>query len=80
MLFTPTCEIKGAWLLGLFITLCLSVLTILFFLGLYRFAEYTARISASEENYRAIFNGVNEGIFVREFPGGRIVDVNQKTC
>jgi PAS domain S-box-containing protein len=80
VLFTPTHEINAAWLLGIFITLSLSVLTILFFLGMHRFAEYTARISASEENYRAIFNGVNEGIFVHEFPGGRIVDVNQKTC
>ncbi len=80
VLFTPTYEINAAWLLGTFITLSLSVLTILFFLGMHRFTEYTARISASEENYRAIFNGVNEGIFVHEFPGGRIVDVNQKTC
>lgn len=80
VLFTPTYEINTAWLLGLFITFSLSVVTILFFLGMYRFAEYTARISASEENYRAIFNGVNEGIFIHEFPSGRIVDVNQKTC
>ncbi|MFA4886382.1 MAG: PAS domain S-box protein, partial [Desulfotomaculaceae bacterium] len=80
VLFTPTHEINAAWLLGLFITFCLSVLTILFFLGMYRFAEYTARISASEENYRSIFNGVNEAILVHELFSGNIIDVNQKMC
>jgi len=80
VLLTPDYEVNAAWLLGICITLSLSILTILIFLGLYRFAEYTARISTSEENYRAIFNGVNEAIFLQELFSGKIIDVNQKTC
>ncbi|MFX4262297.1 PAS domain S-box protein [Pelotomaculum propionicicum] len=80
VLLSPTSGMHEALLPGLSATLFLSVLTIGFFMSKQRSTEGTALISASEENYRSIFNGVNEAIFVHELPGGRVVDVNQKTC
>lgn len=80
VLFSPTVDMRAAWLPGVFITLFLSILTSIFFVAKQRSTEGTARLSASEENYRSVFNGVNEAILVHEIPGGRVVDVNQKTC
>lgn len=37
-----------------------------------------AKLRASEENYRSIFNAVNDAIFVHEMETGAIIDVNQK--
>lgn len=37
-------------------------------------------IKASEANYRAIFDGTNDAIFVLEAETGAIVDVNRKMC
>jgi PAS domain S-box-containing protein len=34
----------------------------------------------SEQRFRAIFDSVNDAIFVQEFGDGRILDVNQKMC
>ena len=34
-------------------------------------------LRASEQNYREIFNGTMNAVFVHEIPSGRIVDVNQ---
>lgn len=80
VLMSPTADMRAAWLPGLFLTLFLSILMNLFFVAKQRSTEGTTRLSASEENYRSIFNGVNEGIFVHEIPGGKIIDANQKTC
>lgn len=76
----PTAGIREELLPGLSATLFLSALALGFFMAKQRSTEGTALISASEENYRSIFNGVNEAIFVHELPGGRVVDVNKKTC
>jgi PAS domain S-box-containing protein len=80
VLLTPTGEMRAAWLPGLIMILFLSALINIFFLGMHQSIEDTALISASEENFRSIFNGVNEAIFVHESPGGRIVDINHKAC
>jgi PAS domain S-box-containing protein len=80
VLLTPTGEVRAAWLPGLMILLFLSALINIFFLVMHQSIEDTALISASEENYRSVFNGVNEAIFVHEFPSGKIVDINQKAC
>jgi PAS domain S-box-containing protein len=80
VLLTPTGETRAAWLPGLIMILSLSVLINIFFLGMHQSIENTALISASKENYRSIFNGVNEAIFIHECPGGRIVDLNNKAC
>ncbi len=37
-------------------------------------------LRASEANYRAIFSAVNEGIFIIDPSGGRILDANGKAC
>ncbi len=37
-------------------------------------------LRASEANYRAIFEAVNEGIFVHDVTDGAILDVNQSAC
>lgn len=39
-----------------------------------------AALTASEENYRAIFEAVNDGIFIHDIETGRIVDINTKSC
>jgi PAS domain S-box-containing protein len=80
VLLTPTGEMRAAWLPGLIMILFLSALINIYFLGMLQSIEDTALISASEENFRSIFNGVNEAIFVHELPGGRIVDINNKAC
>jgi PAS domain S-box-containing protein len=80
VILSPAAGVRGALLPGLSATLLLSVLTIVFFIAKQRSTEGTALISASEDNYRSIFNGVNEAIFVHALPGGQVVDVNQKTC
>ena len=80
MMLTPTVGMRTAWLPGLIITLFLSVLANIIFLGMQRSTEGTALISASQENYRSIFNGVNEAIFVQELFSGKIIDINQKMC
>lgn len=36
-----------------------------------------AELSASDENYRTVFNATNEAIFIQEATTGRILDVNQ---
>lgn len=80
ILLSPTADMRASWMPGLFAALFMSVLTSIFFVVKQRSTEETARLSASEENYRSIFNGVNEGIFVHELPGGVIIDANQKSC
>ena len=37
-------------------------------------------LKASEANYRAIFDGTNDGIFVLDPESGAIIDVNRKMC
>jgi PAS domain S-box-containing protein len=37
-------------------------------------------LRASETNYRAIFSAVNEGIFIIDSSGGRILDANEEAC
>jgi len=37
-------------------------------------------LKASEENYRTIFNAVNDAIFVHDLETGAILDVNQRMC
>ncbi|MEA5114143.1 MAG: PAS domain S-box protein [Geobacteraceae bacterium] len=37
-------------------------------------------LKASEANYRAIFDGTNEAIFVLDSENGSIIDVNRKMC
>ncbi|MDD2321677.1 MAG: PAS domain S-box protein, partial [Geobacteraceae bacterium] len=37
-------------------------------------------LKASEANYRAIFDGTNDGIFVLDPENGAIIDVNRKMC
>jgi PAS domain S-box-containing protein len=37
-------------------------------------------LKASEMNYRAIFNSVNDAIFVHDLASGAILDVNQRMC
>lgn len=37
-------------------------------------------IKESEKSYRAIFNAVNDAIFVHDMKTGRILDVNKKMC
>ncbi len=39
-----------------------------------------AALKASEANYSAIFNAVNDAIFVLDIHSGAILDVNQKLC
>jgi len=38
-----------------------------------------AALKASEANYRAIFDAVNDGIFIHDMATGEILDVNRKT-
>jgi PAS domain-containing protein len=79
-LLSSTADMRASWMPGMFATLFMSVLTNIFFLAKQRSTEVTSLLSASEENYRSIFNGVNEAIFIHELPGGRVVEVNQKAC
>ncbi len=37
-------------------------------------------LSNSEQRFRAIFDSVNDAIFVQDLADGRILDVNQKMC
>jgi len=37
-------------------------------------------LKTSEENYRAIFNAVNDAIIIRDKDTGNIIDANQKAC
>lgn len=39
-----------------------------------------AALTASEENYRAIFEAVNDGIFIHDIETGRVIDINTKSC
>ncbi|HOP39593.1 MAG TPA: PAS domain S-box protein, partial [Geobacteraceae bacterium] len=39
-----------------------------------------AALIASEENYRAIFEAVNDGIFIHDIETGRVIDINTKSC
>ncbi|MGE5832637.1 MAG: PAS domain S-box protein [Methanomicrobiales archaeon] len=42
--------------------------------------EAEEALRASEANYREIFSAVNEGIFIIDPSGGRILDANAKAC
>ena len=44
--------------------------------GLYKHGM-ERKLKESEENYRAIFNGTNEAIFIHQVDSGKIMDVNQ---
>lgn len=37
-------------------------------------------LKASEENYHAIFDAVNDGIFIHDLETGEILDINRKSC
>ena len=37
-------------------------------------------LNNSEQRFRAIFDAVNDAIFVQDLADGRILDVNQKMC
>ena len=39
-----------------------------------------AALRTSEANYRAIFNAVNDAVFIHEIETGKILDANQKMC
>lgn len=39
-----------------------------------------AALHESEDRFRAIFNSLNDAIFVHALDDGRVVDVNQRTC
>lgn len=66
VLLAPTADMQAALLPGLLITLFLSALTNFFFLAKQRSIEGTARISASEENYRSVFETTKAGTFIVE--------------
>lgn len=78
MLLTPADRILSERLLGILATFSLSALTISFFAGSQRLTEYSARIAASEANYRAIFNAASDAIFIHDKNTGDILDVNRK--
>jgi len=80
VLFAPLAKTRPAGLLGIIITFCLSVLTISFFVATQRLTESALQTATSEENYRSVFNGVNEAIIVHELGSEKIIDVNQKMC
>ena len=40
--------------------------------------EAELRAQESEERFRAVFNSVNEAIFIHDWPGGAFVDVNER--
>ena len=44
-----------------------------------RVAEIAARLAASEENYREIFNSTSDALFVHG-PDGRVLDLNEQAC
>ncbi len=45
-----------------------------------RFKKSQEALLTSEENYRTIFNNVNDAIFLHDPVSGKILDVNQRMC